>query len=347
MQCLYYNYSEERRNIEMKRILIISPNYQEDKCYEWINEAQKISPSCGEVSFDYISPQDQISENVTLQDCLAIKGMLSSADLREYEGLILLHGTEYIPFTAAALNLLLSHLKIPLVIITQNALLGQKASYRIECFNASVCFILSVQIPGIFSITKNEWSNTIEVHFGPRISQHAPFDFRYIDVGSRRFGDIIDSAFHFHHAAANPTPKELKSAPRIRSTMNKSANVMFIRSYRRMPYHYYNFGQYKPDAVLQELFDIPTVLNNEGLTSLIAFSEHCRHYDTPLYLCPLVDEKLDYEKVFAPVLNNGAVLIRNTTVFTAYAKLVYGYGDRRFREYLNHNYVFEDITNIL
>ena len=68
---------------------------------------------------------------------------------------------------------------------------------------------------------------------------------------------------------------------------------------------------------------------------------------TPLYLCPLVDEKLDYEKVFAPVLNNGAVLIRNTTVFTAYAKLVYGYGDRRFREYLNHNYVFEDITNIL
>ena len=107
----------------MKKILIISPNYQEDGCQEWINAANSRSPHKNNLTFDYISPESPISENVTLYDCLEIKDMLCRTELSGYEGLILIHGTEYIPFTSAALSLLLTHLKIPLVIITQNALL--------------------------------------------------------------------------------------------------------------------------------------------------------------------------------------------------------------------------------
>ena len=119
---------------------------------------------------------------------------------------------------------------------------------------------------------------------------------------------------------------------------------MFIRSYRRMPYHYYNFAQSKPDAVLQELYDVNTILNNEGLYSLTNFSAHCKQHDVPLYLCPLVHEDIDYHKVLEPILRNGAKLITNTTVFSLYAKLVYGYGDGKYAKYLKENYTFEDFT---
>lgn len=328
----------------MKKVLIISPNFQEDKCYEWINLVKDASHFKNDVDFDYISPETPISENVTLYDCLAIKEMLCQTDLSKYEGLILIHGTEYIPFTAAALNLLLSHLEIPLVIITQNALLSQKANYRMECFNAAVTFILCNRVPGVYAVIKNELSKTLEVHYGSRISQKAPFDFQYIDMDSGRFGDIVNDSFQFKHGSINPSIKEMKNMTRRMSDMKKAANIMFIRSYRRMPYHYYNFAQSKPDAVLQELFDVTTILNNEGLNSLTAFSAHCKQYDVPLYLCPLVHEDLDYEEILKPILQNGAILIKNNTVFTTYAKLVYGYGDGKYKSYLDANYTFEDFT---
>jgi len=328
----------------MKKILIISPNFQEDKCYEWINMARDSSYYKDIVDFDYISPESPISENVTLYDCLEIKKMLLKMDLSSYEGMILIHGTEYIPFTAAALNLLLTDLKIPLVIITQNTLLSQKDNYRMECFSGAVTFIISNQVPGVYNVIKNELSKTLEVHYGSRISQKAPFDFQYIDMVSGRFGDITDNVFHFKHGSINPTIKELISMPRSKNSIQKYANVMFIRSYRRMPYHYYNFAQSKPDAVLQELFDVSTILSNEGIHSLTSFSAHCRQHDVPLYLCPLVHEEIDYEKVLEPVLQNGAVLIMNTTVFSLYAKLVYGYGDGNVEKYLKENYTFEDFT---
>jgi len=328
----------------MKKILIISPNFQEDKCYEWIDMARNSSYYKDDVEFDYISPENPISENVTLYDCLEIKDMLSKMDVSPYEGMILIHGTEYIPFTAAALNLLLTDLEIPLVIITQNKLLNQKDSYRMECFSGAVSFVLSNRVPGVYNVIKNELSKTLEVHYGSRISQKAPFDFQYIDMVSGRLGDITDNVFRFKHGSINPTIKELLSMPRRKNSIHKYANVMFIRSYRRMPYHYYNFAQNKPDAVLQELFDLGTVLNNEGIHSLIEFSAHCRKYDVPLYLCPLVHEEIDYRKVLEPVLRNGAVLIMNTTAFTLYAKLVYGYGDGKVEKYLKENYTFEDFT---
>ena len=98
---------------------------------------------------------------------------------------------------------------------------------------------------------------------------------------SGRFGDITNDVFQYKHGSINPSIKALSSMPRSKSSMKKAANVMFIRSYRGMPYHYYNFAQSKPDAVLQELFDITTILNNEGLNSLTAFSEHCKQHDVP------------------------------------------------------------------
>ena len=134
--------------------------------------------------------------------------------------------------------------------------------------------------------------------------------------------------------------------PRNLSPMKKSANVMYIRAYRRMPYHYYNFSSSRPAAILQELYDLTSVLQNEGLNALTAFSEHCRQYNVPLYLCPLVYEDLDYEKVLEPVLSQDAVLIRNLTVFSAYAKLVYGYGDGNFSKYLHTNFVFENLSGL-
>lgn len=329
----------------MKKILIISPNFQEDKCYEWINQTKADSHFKNDVDFDYISPETPISENVTLYDCLAIKEMLCKADLSGYEGMILIHGTEYIPFTAAALNLLLTHINIPLVIITQNALLSQKDNYRMECFYGAVTFILSNRIPGVYSIIKNELSKTLEVHYGSRISQKAPFDFQYIDIVSDKFGDISNDTFQFKHSSINPSIKTLNSMSRIKSSMEKAANVMFIRAYRRMPYHYYNFAINKPDAVLQELFDIVTILNNEGLNSLTAFSAHCKQHDVPLYLCPLVHEDIDYEEALQPILQNGAILITDITVFCAYAKLVYGYGDGKYQQYLDTDFTFEHFTN--
>lgn len=134
--------------------------------------------------------------------------------------------------------------------------------------------------------------------------------------------------------------------PRRLSPMKKSANVTYIRAYRRMPYHYYNFSSTRPAAVLQELYDLNSILEHEGLNALAAFAGHCRKCHVPLYLCPLLPEALDYEKVLEPVLLQGAVLIRNLTVFSAYAKLVYGYGDGHFKRYLDTNFVFEDLSGL-
>ncbi|MCI8506531.1 MAG: hypothetical protein HFI67_10135 [Lachnospiraceae bacterium] len=330
----------------MKKILIISPNYQEDRCYEWIEAANSTSPHKNILIFDYISPENPISENVTLYDCLEIKEMLCHIDLTDYEGIILIHGTEYIPFTSAALSLLLTHVKIPLVVISQNALLTQKANYHMECFNGAVCFILANPVPGVFNVIKNEWANTLDVHFGSRISQTTPFDFQYIDMYSGRYGEIVEYTFHFRHGSVNPTAKDLLSMPRPVSPMKKSANVTYIRAYRRMPYHYYNFSTSRPAAVFQELYDLPSILEHEGLNALASFAGHCRRCHVPLYLCPLVYEDVDYENVLEPVLKHGAVLIQNLTVFSAYAKLVYGYGDGHFQKYLDTNYVFEDLSEI-
>lgn len=328
----------------MKKILIISPNYQQDHCEEWIARTEE-QPFCPHpLHLDYISPEQPISENVTLYDCLVIKEMLDGVCLDGYEGIILLHGTEYIPFTAAALSLLLTHLSIPLVIMTQNTLLAQKSHNRMECFAAAVSFIQTMHLPGVFVIIKHDQTHKIEIHFGSRISQTSPFNFQYIDILSGKYGDMIHNDFHFRQAAANPSVQTLLQRPLFRSPIKKATNVMYIRAYRRMPYHYYNFALQRPDAVLQELYDLPSIQQNEGFHALTSFSVHCRKYHTPLYLCPLVYENVDYEELLKPVLNNGAVLICGITSFSAYAKLVYGYGDGRIKQYLERDFALEKFS---
>lgn len=122
------------------------------------------------VEFDVVRPFNILSENAEPKHWLKIIETLQSYRLSDYDGVIIAHGSDTLPYTAAALSYGLDCPLIPIVLVAANYAIGERGSNAIANFSAVVEFISNMKLPGFYVIYKNS-DHVIYVHLATRLQE--------------------------------------------------------------------------------------------------------------------------------------------------------------------------------
>ena len=94
---------------------------------EMFKEKADDHPEISEINFEHIQPIDTLSENMTIAKWnLLIKAVAESME-KDYDGMIILHGTDSLHMTAPLMAKLLDGIGKPVVLVAANRVLSDPA----------------------------------------------------------------------------------------------------------------------------------------------------------------------------------------------------------------------------
>lgn len=113
---------------------------------------------CGEdaVCFDCVRPMDVLSENMTVAHWNTLIETLRAVDLSRYDGVILLHGTDTLAYTASLLSLLLAGVPIPVMLVSAILPIYMPDSNGNQNFRTAVELIAKGISPDIYAVYRND-----------------------------------------------------------------------------------------------------------------------------------------------------------------------------------------------
>ena len=140
------------------------------------------------VEFAAESPYFILSENLGVEHwdklCECIRGVRGS------DGIIVTHGTDTLPFTAAYLGLKLGLCDVPVVLVSAAYPLSDSRSNGLDNFRGAVGFIRSGAGKGVFVSYKNSGEN-VRIHRAASVLPHMPFSDSVLSVRGNYFADIV------------------------------------------------------------------------------------------------------------------------------------------------------------
>ncbi len=156
----------------------ISPDA--DKKYQLIAKFREVSSSQAE--FDSLTPYTILSENLSSRELNLLIDCVRENLSRDYDGIIVTHGTDTLPFTAAALSLALGGDCLPVVLVSSNYPLEDSRANGLANFAAAVSFIESGVGRGVFVSYKNR-EERVNFHAGLRLLPHGELTDEVYSVG--------------------------------------------------------------------------------------------------------------------------------------------------------------------
>lgn len=213
--------------------------------------------------FSCSAPYTLLSENLTLPHLLALRdeivGQSATAD-----ALIVTHGTDTLPHTAAALSYLLGLCPVPVVLVSANYVLTDARSNGVSNFAAAIAFLREApHARGVFVAYGNSGEPTA-IHRGSRLLSHlAPTDeVRSLDgvvatfdgaaLTHRSIRERADEQAPFSpDAAARPTVLPLKVYPSMSyPTPTRETAAVLLETYHSgtLPTSVAEFGAFCADC---------------------------------------------------------------------------------------------------
>ncbi|GGG11388.1 asparaginase [Paenibacillus abyssi] len=302
------------------------------------------------VQFDTMQPFNLLSENLIPDDWAVLFKAISKFDLSDYDGLIITHGTDTLPYTAAALSYIYHACPVPILLIASNYPLNDARSKGLNNFIHAVNFILGTKLPGVYVSFENRKGEAL-IHLGTRLQQSAPFTDEYESAYSVPLGYMNDELFIRVEHPVNPTMEEIRE-PRSRHIALKtpifSNEILYLKPYPGLNYNYLPFAGAKPKAVLHDLYHSGTAstraVNGEIRYSIVDFIETCTKQDVDIYLCPMKNEGEDFYVTSVHMIQAGAHPLAGITVEAALVKVMLAYGSlqtkQEITDFLNSTSLF-------
>lgn len=280
-----------------------------------------------EIEFDISQPLNMLSENMTPYHYQILHQHIRSLDIDSYDGIIITHGSDTIPYTAAMLSYLFAHISIPMVLTASNYPLDDPRANGKRNFLDSIRFIQE-GIPGIFTVFEDGAGNGI-VYLGTRMLEASHMTDLFQSFGDIIFGEIVDGNFIHNDSSVNPTPEMLckKRQKQFDQSLVLDAPFMVIKPYPGLNYKYYHFGQHKPKAIIHDLYHSAThnTMDETPNESLKTYIEYCHNEGIEVYLVPF---RKSEEKMYASskkLLDAGAKPLRNISMISSITKVILAY----------------------
>ena len=311
------------------------------------------SPYCGEeqTQFTVESPLDILSENMTVLHWNTLIREMRSYDFSAYDGVIILHGTDTLAYTAAMLSVILSGLCVPVILVSSQLALANPKANGPANFKAAVELIANGIAPNVYATYRNREgygkavTETMYVHYAAHLLQCAN--------RSNNFYSCDMTPIDTENAVFAGT-QSLGTQPLLFDARfdGLSASVLKIDPYVGLDYS--KLSLLGIDAIIHGTYHSSTVETNPNIKdvdcthySIIHLKKLCDSHTPPISLFIEPCEQTTYEST-GDALRAGIMPIRNLTSEMAYVKTLIGcslgYRGTVLRDYLDSNVNNEHLT---
>ncbi|WP_414732460.1 asparaginase [Acetobacterium carbinolicum] len=294
------------------------------------------------VEFDVVRPFNILSENAEPKHWLKIIETLQSYRLSDYDGVIIAHGSDTLPYTAAALSYGLDGPLIPIVLVAANYAIGERGSNAIANFSAAVEFISNMKLPGFYVIYKNS-DHVIYVHLATRLLEADWLKDDFTSFGGP-LGVFDHRGLCCVPTAKNPTMMKLYNPspddiPVVKEFRNE---VLALRAYPGLNYEVIDLQNRPIRAILHSLYHCGSGnVAGENGTSLLAFIKNNPHVDH--YMISYKNIHGDLYASCQELIAAGGIPLENISFEAAVTKLNFAYNQQEFLplNYMKREFFYE------
>ncbi len=275
-----------------------------------------------------------LSENMSLEKWeIMINKLVSALERESYDGVIVLHGTDTLAYTASLFSLFFADLPIPVFFVSSAYPLHSPLENGRENFRLAVELIEEGIEAGVFVVFKNYHDGKILLHLGSRIRQCEAYSNDFHSAGEIEIKSIADTV-----ERVKKTYKKEGRHPVFKSGGVKLENkVLLLSPYPSLDYEAFDYSRFC--AVLHTAYHSGTV-RADGKSSFFDMVHKCRALGVGVYLFPTKNEGEIYDTLRRVFECDGVNFLYGTTPETAFAKLILGYNvgslDRALETEINY-----------
>lgn len=262
--------------------------------------------TCGEeVLFSVRTPYTILSENLSGDNLTLLASEVCKALTEAFDGIIVTHGTDTLPFTAAALAYATGNDCKPVVLVSSNHPLTDPRANGNHHFKAAVEFIQQQSGRGVFVAYKNG-NNAVTFHNALSVVTHLEADDKIFSLYDEIYATATESGI-----AVTGTADRCEQLPAV---FTETADILVITAHPADNYAY-PLKPYK--AVLLRPYHSGTLPTD--LPAFTAFCQSAKAANVPLYAVN-IPRGTTYEssKAFAAL---GIIPLYDTTFASAFIKL--------------------------
>lgn len=280
-------------------------------------------PMIGQVleglTYDLFSPLSLLSENAVPETWNRIVRFLRSLNTGDYSGLIVMHGTDTLCYTAAAAAYLMCDTPIPIVLVSAAYEPDDPRSNARINLQGAADFIRTGGVRGVFAAYSN--GAECEIHLASRLEEISDYGARLRSWGAGLLGTIQNRRFQPARGAEALLQAAAQAAPPLFSPNTPlTGDVLLIKAYPGL-----NYSRIDPRgsrAILHALYHSGTG-RTHGEHSLMDFIRQCTRLGIPSYFTPA--HRGDPYLTTRQVMDAGAIPLTGIGTPAAYVKLVYFY----------------------
>ncbi len=228
--------------------------------------------SRADVCFDTAAPYTILSENLGERELTLLGDTVEENLKKDYDGIVIAHGTDTLQYSAAYLALRLGLSKIPVVLVAAAYPLSDSRSNGYANFSASVDFIAAKQGRGVFVSYKNSGDDRVAIHRGSELLPHAAYSDELNSMSGNEYGFVFQGRF-----VPNTEYVEHCTVTGCNSRLN--GHVLWLKAHPGMIYPD-NLDGVK--SVLLEGYHSGTLATNSA--ELKAFCQTAEQRKIPVYL---------------------------------------------------------------
>ncbi len=293
-----------------------------------------------DIEFQIISPLNILSENMSVFYFNKLLECLYEVDFKNYDGVIVTHGSDTLSYTAALLGMCFAHISVPMVLVAADYPLFYEKSNGLQNFTGAVELIKSRSVKGVFVSYGTKIKTNI--YLSTRLCEADRFLDKFSDFTGTPFAFIKDGNLEFIKSPHNPDLTEInkKRQPIFEKTPIIKESVQILNCY---PSYDYESILIKKNikAFLQLSYHSGTISAEE---KTIEFLKKCREKKIDFYLCSLKKSQ-DLYATTKKITEFNAYLLYNISREAAYAKLLIAYSQNKIkpREFIKKNIFFENV----
>ncbi len=291
------------------------------------------SPVKDSVNFEVISlTEDVLSENITLSTWEELLKILSQERAwTGYRGVIILHGTDTLAYTASLLALSLSGLPMPVILVSAGLDLDNEHTNGFVNFRVAVELIVNGIAPNVYATYKNattdgvddEYAGDLLVHYGSNLLQCGNYSSNFYSKNAIKVTNEQNAKL-----AGKPFASSRFYAKKIERL---SEGVICIQPYIGLDYSKIDLDGVK--AILHGAYHSGTVCvgrktqndrdDNYDRFSILYLLEKCKERGIDVFITPCDEKSYAYAST-GDALRHGGVGVYGMTNETAYIKLLLG-----------------------
>ncbi|MBQ2661932.1 MAG: asparaginase [Clostridia bacterium] len=309
--------NDENRSLNLTFAKSVLLDKFKSECPSYVKNADELFfDSCLE------SKNQTLSESMTFSKLNAIINHIKGFNASDYAGIIVLHGTDTLAFTASLFSFVFADTKIPIMLVSGNRPPADNKSNANVNFKTAVELILQGITPNVYVPYQNT-DGIMYLHLGTSIMQSGSFSDDFFSASSEKSFPVTSIKETLEKCKAFSQKSTFDFAFNTLS----SSEALLIHPYTGLDYSKIALDNVK--AIVHSTYHSGTVCTERSYNtdtyseySILTLCENCRKRNIPLIIAPTRLGSNQYSSVHDLAKATNALLLDMTTE-SAYTKLIF------------------------